>query len=181
MWTITSHATSTPVTMKYFLSLLDKNHPPLDTYWTTESEDRRAEARALYNSTRTQEQRRSAFRFKECVVLSVHKSVFAYSSRMCKPVEFMESSNPAFYRAQTESTPLCQILNAHMSQQFLGRFLLFEATEYIQHCFLSGWFRATGCCKTHFCVGPGNVIRLGSCLHKGKTCADRARYKAMQP
>lgn len=167
--------------LRYFLTLLEQNYPPLDTYWTTGSEELRSEASALYNSTRTQEQRRTAFRFKDCVVLSVYKSVFAYSSRLCKPVEFLESSNPAFYRAQTERTPLCQVLNAHLSQQFLGRFLLFEATEYIQNCYLSGWFRAAGCCKTEFCIGPGNIIRLGNCLHRGKTCADRARYKAMHP
>ena len=181
LWVITSHATAPSVTMGHFLRLLDQNHPALDTYWTTRSEELRAEASALYNSTRTKEQRRSAFRFKDCIVLSVYMSVFAYSSRLCKPVEFLELSNPAFHRAQTEGKSLCQVLNAHMSQQFLGRYLLFEATEYIQNCYLSGWFRAAGCCKTDFSIGPGNVIRLGNCLHKGKTCADRARYKAMHP
>jgi hypothetical protein len=181
LWVITSHATSTPVPMRYFLNVLNQNYPPLDTYWTTLSEEEKAEASAVYKRTRTKEQRRSAFCFKKCVVLSVYKSVFAYSSRLCKPVEFLEFSNQAFYRAHSQSTPLCQILNAHLSQQFLGRYLLFEATEYIGNCYLSGWFRPAGFRKTEFCIGPGNVIRLGNCIHKGKTCADRARFKAMHP
>ena len=181
LWVITSHATSTPATMRWFLDVLNQNYPSLDTYWTTVSAQQRAEASALYKSTCTPEQRRAAFSFKKCIVLSVVKSVFAYSSRLCKPVEFLETSNQAFYRAQSQRTPLCQVLNAHLSQQFLGRYLLFEATEYMRDCYLSGWFRAAGYRKTKFCIGPGNMIRLGNCLHKGKTCADRAHYNAMHP
>ena len=181
LWVITSHATSTPATLRWFLDVLNQNYPSLDTYWTTEKEQQQAEASALYKNTDTPEQRRAAFSFKECIVLSVYKAVFAYTARLCKPVEFLDASNQAFYRAQSQRTPLCQVLNAHLSQQFLGRYLLFEATEYMTDCYLSGWFRAAGNSKTEFCIGPGNVIRLGNCLHKGKTCADRARYKAMHP
>ena len=114
LWVITSHATSTPATLRWFLDVLNQNYPSLDTYWTTENEQQQAEASALYKNTNTPEQRRAAFSFKECIVLSVYKAVFAYTARLCKPVEFLEASNQAFYRAQSQRTPLCQVLNAHL-------------------------------------------------------------------
>ena len=177
MWVITSHATGPPVTMDHLLSLFNKNFPPLDKYWTTDSDEHVAEATALYNKNTTLEQRRLAFRFDQCIDVSVYKAVFAYSARSCKPIEFLNPINQSFYSAQRLRTPLCQVLNGHLSQRFISRYLLYEATEYIEGAFLSGWFRAAGCSKTTFCVGPGNMIRLGVCLDRGRSCADRARYK----
>jgi len=176
LWVITSYATAPPVTMEYLLSLFNQNTPPLDNYWTTDSENL-AEATAMYNANTTLEQRRLAFGFDQCLVVSVYKAVFGYSARLCKPIEFMNSSNKAFYMAAKKCTPLCQVINAHLSQRFIGRYLLFQASEYIENAYLSGWFRAAGCSKTEFSIGPGNMVRLGLCLDRGKTCADRASCK----
>jgi len=178
LWVITSHATAPPVTMDHLLSLFNQNTPPLDKYWTTaESDEQEAEAKAFYNQNTTLEQRRFAFRFNHCLEVSVYKAVFGYSARSCKPIEYLNPSNQSFYRAQRLRTPLCQVLNAHLSQRFKGRYLLYEATEYIENAFLSGWFCAAGCSKTSFCIGPGNMIRFGVCLDRGKSCADRLRFK----
>jgi hypothetical protein len=177
MWVITSHATAPPVTMDYLLCLFNQNTPSLDKYWTTESKEQVAEATALYNRYPTLERRRSAFRFNQCLDVSVYKSVFGYSARACKPIEYLNPSNQSFYRAQRLRTPLCQVLNAHLSQRFTGRYLLYQATEYIENAFLSGWFRAAGCSKTTFCIGPGNMVRFGQCLDRGKSCVDRENFK----
>ena len=163
--------------MDYLLSLFNDNTPPMETFWATESVEL-ARATAMYHSITTLEQRQAAFRFDSCLVVSVIQAVFGYSARSCKPVEFMNSSNQSFYRARRLRNPLCQVINTHMSQRYTGRYLLFEASEYIENVFLSGWFRAAGYSKTEFCIGPGNVVRLGDCLDRGKTCADRAHYKA---
>ena len=177
LWVITSHATAPPVSMDHLLSLFNQNYPPLDRYWTTGSDEQVAEATAVYKSNANLEQRRLAFGFEQCLVVSVYTAVFGYSARGCKPIEFLNSSNQSFYRAQRLRYPLCQVLNGHLSQRFLARYLLYETTEYIENAFLSGWFRAAGCSKTEFSVGPGNMIRLGRCLDRGTSCADRARYK----
>ena len=177
LWVVTSHATGPPVTMDHLLSLFKQNHPPLENYWTTNSDEHVAEATALYNKYTTLEQRRLAFRFHQCLEVSVYKAVFGYSARSCKPLEFLNPSNQSFYRAQRLRTPLCQVINGHLSQRYVAKYLLYEATEYIEGAYLSGWFRAAGCSKSSFCIGPGNLIRLGGCLDRGKSCADRARYK----
>jgi hypothetical protein len=55
--------------------------------------------------------------------------------------------------------------------------MLFKAEGYFRNVYLSGWFKGPNGRKTSFSVGPGNLVRLGAVLGRGRDCADRAFYK----
>jgi len=179
-WIVSVRAPAPPIPILELLLKFKKNRPPLDTYWTTTSDARRASANSLYKSLSSLEQRRAAFRLDDCMVVPVWEAVFAYTSQLCKPVEFLDLNHYGFNRAAAEQASVCQVLNAHISQQFKGRYMLFQVTGYFKKVYLSGWFRTAGSSKTEFCVGPGNVVRLGVCLGRGKDCMDRAHCKQQQ-
>jgi hypothetical protein len=180
MWAVTSHRPAHApacVSIDELLQLFDQNHPPLDEYWTTTSEVRSAEAKALYESKSSKAERRAAFGFNCCLVVSVKKAVFGYTTQLCKPVEYLSIGNPDFDKAQTLNHQMCQVINSHLSHRFLGRYMVFNIEEYCRNIYLSGWFRGPTGRKTCFSVGPGNLVRLGAVLGRGKDCVDRALYK----
>jgi len=180
MWVITSHLPAHApacVSMDELLQLFNQNHPPLDEYWTTTSRVRSAEAKVLYKSKPSLAERRAAFGFNGCLVVSVTQAVFGYTAQLCKPVEFMSLGSPNFDKAQKLNLPLCQVINGHLSQRFLCRYMLFKVEGYFRNVYLSGWFRCPNGRKTSFSVGPGNLVRLGAVLGRGRNCADRAFYK----
>jgi len=150
--------------MDGLLQLFNQNHPPLDEYWTTTSRVRSAEAKVLYKSKSSLAERRAAFGFNGCLVVSVTQAVFGYTAQLCKPVEFISIGSTDFDKAQKLNHPLCQVINSHLSQRFLGRYLLFKVEGYFKDVHLSGWFRGPNGMKTCFSVGPGNLVKLGAVL-----------------
>ena len=176
-WVISAHAPAPSITMEELLLRFQQNHPNLDIYWTETSPERKAAAKLVHDGQSTLEQRRDAFRLDDCIVIPVREAVFSYTAQLCKPVEYVALDHSGYQLAVRNRASVCQVVNSHVSQQFKGRYMLFETTEYFQNVFLSGWFRAAGSTKTSFCIGPGNVVQFGACLGQGKDCIDRIRHK----
>ncbi len=178
---ISVRAPAPPMSILDLLLKFQRNRPKLDTYWTATSHARKDRVNSFYKGLSTLEHRRAALRLDDCIVVPVREAVFAYTSQLCKPVEFVDLNHSGFNRAAIQGASVCQVINSHISQQFKGRYVLFETNGYFKNVYLSGWFRTAGSSKTTFCVGPGNVVRLGACLGRGKDCIDRAGHKQQQP
>ena len=160
--------------MREVLNLFSNNCPDLANYWNCD-DNRKREANTVYDNVE-HSMRKHYFGLENALVLSVCKGVFAYSALMCKPVEFVGFEHPGFQKAFQNGTQTCQKVNSHLSQRFKGRYVLHRIHGFRKAMFLSGWFRTSGREKSHFCVGPGNIVMLGPCIARGRDCLDRIQH-----
>lgn len=151
------------------------NSPDLDRFWYGD-ETRKLDAIAAHDAVSASD-RRKTFGLGDVLELSVCKGVFAFAALGCKPYEFVSLSHPGFEMAIQKGFSFCQIINAHLSQRFKGRYILHHIVGMHRNKFLSGWFRRSGGQKTHFCVGPGHIIVLGQCVARGLDCIDRNLHR----